>query len=131
MAVDALRQRIVAGKVYSADRVGGALAEYFQASNLENLKELCGAWVADNVHEVGSELLFRRSLASRPVVVAGVAGSQRGELVIKTAATIAHQNDADLFVIHVDVTDSSTSRRRELERNSSHDGRTGRTFHRC
>ena len=58
MAVDALRRRIMAGKVYSADRVGGALAEYFQASNLEALNELCGAWVADNVDEVGSELLF-------------------------------------------------------------------------
>jgi two-component system sensor histidine kinase KdpD len=43
MAVDALRRRIMAGKVYSADRVGGALAEYFQASNLEALNELCGA----------------------------------------------------------------------------------------
>jgi len=117
MAVDALRQRIMAGKVYSADRVGGALAEYFQASNLEALNELCGAWVADNVDEVGSELLFRRGLASRPVVVAGVSGSQRGELVIKTAATIARQDDADLLVIHVDVADSSTSRSRELERN--------------
>jgi two-component system sensor histidine kinase KdpD len=128
MAVDALRQRIMAGKVYSADRVGGALAEYFQASNLEALNELCGAWVADNVHEVGSELLFRRGLASRPVVVAGVSGSQRGELVIKTAATIARQDDADLLVIHVDVTDSSTSRSRELERNRAMTDELGGRF---
>jgi two-component system, OmpR family, sensor histidine kinase KdpD len=117
MAVDALRQRITEGKVYSADRVGGALADYFQASNLEALNELCGAWVADKVVDVGSQLLFRRGLASRPLVVAGVSGSQRGELVIKTAATIARQNDADLLVIHVDATDSSTSHSRELERN--------------
>jgi two-component system sensor histidine kinase KdpD len=117
MAVDALRQRIMAGKVYSADRVGGALAEYFQASNLEALSDLCTAWVAGNVDDVGSELLFRRGLASRPVVVAGVSGSHRGELVIKTAATIASQDDADLLVVHVDVADSSTSRSRELERN--------------
>ena len=34
MAADALRQRILAGKVYSADRVGGALAEYFKITNL-------------------------------------------------------------------------------------------------
>jgi two-component system, OmpR family, sensor histidine kinase KdpD len=117
MAVDALRQRIVAGKVYSADRVGGALAQYFQASNLEALNELCGAWVADNVDDVGSQLLFRRGLASRPLVVAGVSGSPRGELVIKAAATIARQDDADLLVVHVDAADASTSRSRELTRN--------------
>ena len=116
MAVDALRRRIMAGKVYSADRVGGALAEYFQASNLEALNELCAAWVAGNVEDVGSELLRRRGLASRPVVVAGVSGSQRGEMVIKTAAQFARDEEADLVVIHVDVTDSVTSRR-ELERN--------------
>jgi two-component system sensor histidine kinase KdpD len=117
MAVDALRQRIMAGKVYSADRVGGALAEYFQASNLEALNELCAAWLADNVDDVGSELIFRRGLASRPVVVAGVSGSQRGEVVIKTAAQFARDDDADLLVVHVDVDNSSKSRRRELERN--------------
>jgi two-component system sensor histidine kinase KdpD len=117
MAVDSLRRRILAGKVYSADRVGGALAEYFQASNLEALNELCAAWVAGKVEDVGSELLMRRGLARRPVVVAGVSGSQRGETVIKTAAKFARDEEADILVIHVDVTDSSTSRRRELERN--------------
>jgi two-component system sensor histidine kinase KdpD len=119
MAVDALRQRIVAGKVYSADRVGGALAEYFQASNLEALNELCEAWMTDTVDDVGSELLARRALTSRPLVVAGVSGSQRGELVIKTAASIARQDDADLLVVHVDAAERSTSRSRELERNQA------------
>ena len=117
--VDALRQRIMAGKVYSVDRVGGALAEYFQVANLEALNELCAAWVAGNVDEVGSELLTRRGLASRPVVVAGVSGSPRGEMVIKTGAEFARDEGADLLVVHVDVTDSSRSRSRELQRNRS------------
>jgi two-component system sensor histidine kinase KdpD len=117
MAVDALRQRIMAGKVYSADRVGGALAEYFQAQNLEALNELCEAWVADKVDEIGAELLLRRGLVTRQVVVAGVSGSKRGETVISTAAKFARDDDADLLVVHVDVSDSSTSRNRELERN--------------
>jgi two-component system, OmpR family, sensor histidine kinase KdpD len=115
--VDALRQRIREGKIYSADRVGGALAEYFQASNLEALNELCAAWLSDNVDEVGFDLLLRRGLASRPVVVAGVSGSQRGEKVIKAAAKFANETGADLLVTHVDVTDSSMSRSRELDRN--------------
>ena len=117
MAAEALRQRIIAGKVYSADRVGGALAEYFQIQNLEALNALCEAWVAGRVDEVGSDLLLRHGLASRQVVVAGVSGSKRGEIVITTAARLASDDDADLLVVHVDVSDGSTSRSRELERN--------------
>jgi two-component system, OmpR family, sensor histidine kinase KdpD len=115
--VDALRQRILAGKIYSAERVGGALADYFQASNLEALNELCASWVTGNVDEVGPELLYRHGLATRPVVVAGVSGSRRGEDVIKAAAKLASDEDAELLVVHVDVDSGSTARRRELARN--------------
>ena len=116
IAVDALRRRIAAGKVYSADRVGGALAEYFQISNLEALNELCEAWVADRVDDVGQDLLARRGLSERPTVVAGVSGSERGEAVIRAAAQFASDRDADFEVIHVDVADNPLSRRLELER---------------
>jgi len=116
MAVDALRRRIAAGRVYSADRVGGALAEYFQPSNLEALNELCEAWVTGRVDDVGQDLLSRRGLVDRPVVVAGVSGSARGEAVIKAAAQSAADRDADLVVIHVDVSDSPSSQQLELER---------------
>lgn len=116
IAVDALRRRIAEGKVYSADRVGGALAEYFQTSNLEALNELCEAWVTDRVDDIAQDLLARRGLSERPTVVAGVSGSERGEAVIRAAAQFASDHDADFEVIHVDVADSSLSRRRELER---------------
>jgi two-component system, OmpR family, sensor histidine kinase KdpD len=116
IAVDALRSRIAAGKVYSADRVGGALAEYFQTSNLEALNELCDAWVTDRVDDVGLDLLARRGLSERPTVVAGVSGSERGEAVIRAAAQFASEQNADFEVIHVDVADSPLSRRSALER---------------
>jgi two-component system sensor histidine kinase KdpD len=116
IAVDALRRRIADGKVYSADRVGGALAEYFQTSNLEALNELCDAWITDRVEDVGQDLLARRGLSERPTVVAGVSGSERGEAVIRAAAQFASDRDADFEVIHVDAADSPLSRRSELER---------------
>jgi two-component system sensor histidine kinase KdpD len=116
LAVDALRRRIADGKVYSADGVGGALAEYFQASNLEALNELCDAWVADRVDDVGQELLARRGFSERPTVVAGVSGSERGEGVIRAAAQLASDQNADFEVINVDVADSTLTRRSELER---------------
>ena len=40
MPPEALRRRISSGAVFSADQVGGALADYFRASNLEALSEL-------------------------------------------------------------------------------------------
>ena len=39
MPPEALRRRISSGAVFSADQVGGALADYFRASNLEALSE--------------------------------------------------------------------------------------------
>ena len=88
IAVDALRRTNSRGKVYSADRVGGALAEYFQAPNLEALNELCEAWVTDRVDDVGGDLLARRGLSERPTVVAAVSGSERGEAVIRAADSL-------------------------------------------
>ena len=45
------------------------------------------------------------SLAPRPVVLAGVSGSEWGEHVISRAALLAADDDADLLVVHVNVTE--------------------------
>src|SRR5262249_60978276 len=55
----ALRARIASGAVYSAEQVGGALADYFRAANLQALSELGRAWMACTVDAVGEELLAR------------------------------------------------------------------------
>jgi two-component system sensor histidine kinase KdpD len=112
---EALRRRIASGKVYSADAVGGALARYFQPSNLEALSQLGRAWLDGTVDTVGSRLLSERglvSLESRALILAGVDGSEHGDAVIRHAAQQALQDDADLLVAHVTVTDDARSRRR-------------------
>jgi two-component system sensor histidine kinase KdpD len=132
MPPEALRPRIAAGRVYSADLVGGALAEYFRVSNLEALSELGRAWIDGAVEDVGADLLVRRGLASpaeRNLVVAGVSGSQHSERVIRTAAQLARDDDADLLVVHVDVADGASRRRtRELERARNLTSQLGGTF---
>jgi two-component system sensor histidine kinase KdpD len=50
LPAEALRQRIASGAVYSAEQVGGALADYFRASNLRALSELGRAWMAGSVN---------------------------------------------------------------------------------
>src|SRR5262249_52674811 len=105
----ALRARIASGVVYSADQVGGALADCFRAANLQALSELGRAWMAGTVEAVGEELLARRELAQAsapPVVVAADSGSRWGELVIRRAAELARDADAQLLVVHVQIADA-------------------------
>jgi len=117
---DDLRRRIASGKVYSLDRVGGALGEYFRGANLEALRELGRAWMEGRVAEVGEELLARRGLAVPParlLVVAGVSDSSWGEAVLRRATRVAEGCDGDLLVVHVNVADGSAHKDRgNLER---------------
>ncbi len=119
LAPEALRRRIAAGRVY-ADGVGGALVNYFRTSNLVALSELARAWMAGSVDSVAAAVLARQGvepLAPRPTVLAGVSGSDWGEHVIRRAALLAAEDDADLLVVHVNVTDGLGRRRADtLER---------------
>jgi len=108
LPAEALRQRIASGAVYSAAQVGGALADYFRAANLRALSELARAWMAGTAEAVGEELLARRGVAASsasPVVVAGDSGSSWGEMVIRRAAQLARGEDAQLLVVHVQISD--------------------------
>lgn len=116
LPADALRRRIADGRVYSTDRVGGALAEYFRGPNLEALSELGQAWVAGTLDQVGPDLLARRGLAGEPprsVVVAGVSGSRWSDAVIRRAMALACTDDADLVVVHARTTDGVSQPSRE------------------
>ena len=104
----ALRARIAAGAVYSAEQAGGALADYFRPANLQALSELGRAWMAGTVDAVGDRLLARRPArpSAQPVVVAADSGSRWGELVIRRAAELARADDAQLLVVHVQIADA-------------------------
>ena len=107
LPADELRERIASGAVYSAGQVGGALADYFRAANLRALSELAQAWMAGTADAVGEDLLARRGLAEppAPVVLATDSGSSWGEVVIRRAAQLARTEDAQLLVVHVQVSD--------------------------
>jgi two-component system sensor histidine kinase KdpD len=101
---DTLRGRIASGVIFSAANVGGALAEFFKASNLESLSKLAAAWLAGELDRVGAELLAARGLlapSDPPLVLAGDSGSQWGKWVIHRAAELARNADANLLVVHV------------------------------
>ena len=114
LPADALRRRIADGKVYSADRVGGALADYFRVSNLQALSALGRAWMDGTLEAVAEEMLEARGLvaASRPTVVAGVSDTGWGQHVIRRASERALEDDADLLVVHVSLDDGMMTHRR-------------------
>lgn len=123
---DALRQRIASGAVFSCDQIGGALANYFRVSNLEALSELAQAWMDGSAEAVGDDLLVRRSLVEPPeqrVVLAGDSGSPWGERVIRRAALVARESDAQLVVAH--VIGAGAARRRRSQRLQGHRELTG------
>jgi two-component system, OmpR family, sensor histidine kinase KdpD len=113
LPADALRRRIADGKVYSLDRVGGALADYFRASNLQALSALGRAWMDGNLEAVAEEMLQERGLVatSRPTVVAGVSDTGWGQHVIRRASERAFEDDADLLVVHISLDDGMAHRR--------------------
>ena len=115
---EALRRRIAAGQVYG-EEVGGALANYFRTSNLVALGELARGWMAGSVDSIAEDVLGRHGvgpLAPRPIVLAGVSGSDWGEHVIRRAARRAAEDDADLLVVHVNVDDGIGRRRADALR---------------
>jgi two-component system, OmpR family, sensor histidine kinase KdpD len=119
LPADLLRRRIASGAVYSADQVGGALGNYFRAANLTALSALAQAWMAGTVEAVGTDILAHRGSSEplvAPVVVAGDSGSRRGERVIARAAGLARERDAELIVVHVQVTDGLAHSQRDLDR---------------
>ena len=102
---ESLRRRIAAGRVYSAEYVGGALANYFRTANLTALSELARAWMEATVDEVGQALLASRGLISepqRPTVIAGVSGSEwskNGTNPADALAETARTNGASRVVV--------------------------------
>ncbi len=128
LPAEALRRRIASGAVFSAEQVGGALGGYFRASNLEALSELARAWIDGVAEAVGEQLLVRQGLAEpleQPLVLAGDSGSQAGEEVIRRAAQLAREEDAELVVVHVD-TSEPILRRRRVESLEAHRDLTSR-----
>ena len=111
---EALRQRIASGQVYSADGVGGALANYFRPSNLVLLSQLAHAWLDGTVDETFAFL--DREEPGRPKVIAGVSSSTRGQAVIERAAVLVGEDDAELDVVHVDLQDGLGQSQERLDR---------------
>ncbi|UVJ41418.1 DUF4118 domain-containing protein [Arthrobacter sp. CJ23] len=101
-----LRQRLVDGKIYAADKVDAALSNYFRFGNLTALRELALLWLADRVDEGLAKYRAENNIAAswpaRERIVIGLTGGPEGEVLIRRAARILKRvNGGDLLAVHV------------------------------
>lgn len=110
----ALRQRLEQGKVYSAERVDDALANFFRQGNLTALRELALLWLADRVDDKLAAYRAANAITdtweARERVVVSVTGGPESASLIRRASRIASRSSAELLVVHVVRGDGLTER---------------------
>lgn len=109
---EGVRERLAAGKIYQAERIDAALANYFRPGNLGALRELALSWTADRVDEAVAKYRdlhgIERHWETKERVVVALAGAQESEAVVRRAARLAMRSRADLVGVFVRPTDGLT-----------------------
>jgi len=121
---EGIRERLAAGKIYPAERIDAALANYFRPGNLGALRELALSWTADRVEEAVAKYRDMHGIdqpwETKERVVVALAGAEGSEDVVRRAARLAMRARADLVGVYVRPTDglaeqSSTELARLIE----------------
>ncbi|HJQ77550.1 MAG TPA: ATP-binding protein [Acidimicrobiia bacterium] len=131
---EGIRERFAAGKIYPAERVDAALADYFRAGNLGALRELALSWTAERVDEAVANYRelhgIEQTWETRERVIVGLSGAEGADSVLRRAGRLAMRSRADLIGVYVrptrgtsDVSDRTLSTQRELLH------RLGGTYH--
>ena len=102
---EGITERMSAGKIYPAEKIDAALANYFRPGNLSALRELALSWTADRVDEALAAYRERHGIAdlweTKERVVVAVVGARGGDTVIRRAARMAMRARADLLGVFV------------------------------
>ncbi len=118
LTAEDLQKRLEEGKIYPAERIGTALANFFRASNLENLREL-------TLRELASQIDLRRrvtpeeesSTAPDQVMVCLSSRGPNSEKLLRYASRLAGRLNRNWYAVYVQtpseeptVIDSRTQR---------------------
>jgi len=111
LSVEDLQERLRAGKIYGADKIGWALDHFFKDQNLAHLRELALREVAESVERASA----RRPLPAEPstagdhaaattrVMVCISSASPRGSMLVRRASRLAGRLSTDWFVVFVET----------------------------
>ena len=118
LTAEDLQKRLEEGKIYPSERIGTALANFFKASNLENLREL-------TLRELASQIDLRRritpdeesSTAPDQVMVCLSSRGPNSEKLLRYASRLAGRLNRNWYAVYVQtpseeptVIDSRTQR---------------------
>jgi len=114
LAIEDLRERLRAGKIYAADKIDSALEHFFRPENLGPLRELALREVADSLgradetrskpaDDLGGATLGR-------VLVCMASNSPRAAALLRRGARIAGRLNTSWFVVYVETPDETPER---------------------
>lgn len=104
VSIDELRGRLRAGKIYKADRIEQALANFFRKGNLTMLRELALRTTAEQVSVAASEYRRAEGLEQAPVpekVMVCMSHRLGTERLIRTGARIAGRLATNWYAVYV------------------------------
>jgi len=119
---EALQTRMRRGDIYPVERAERALGHFFRPGNLLALRELALQQVARAVDRSLESYLEKeeggKSLGVRERIAVCVSSSPAAQYLIARTARMAQRNDAEFFVIYVDIgVDGNPEDRRSLRQN--------------
>jgi two-component system, OmpR family, sensor histidine kinase KdpD len=118
LSVEDLQERLRAGKIYGADKIGWALEHFFQDGNLGHLRELALREVAESVERSSA----RRPAAGTPaagherlghstrVMVCLSSASPRAATLVRKGSRLAGRLSTDWFVVFVETPQEAPDR---------------------
>ncbi len=108
LAIEDLRERLRAGKIYAADKIESALAHFFRPENLGPLRELALREVADSLGRSGDAGTSkpaddRGGATLGRVLVCMASNSPRAAALLRRGARIAGRLNTSWFVVYVET----------------------------
>jgi two-component system sensor histidine kinase KdpD len=109
ITVDELRNRLRQGKIYAAEKVEQALANFFRKGNLNMLRELALRTTAEQVGTAAAEYRRIQGLEQAPIpekVMVCLSPRPGMERLVRIGARIAGRLATNWFVVYVETPDS-------------------------
>ena len=117
ISAEDLRQRLREGKIYNADKIQTALANFFTDENLTTLRELALREVASSVDRSREEIVRRQKNGGSParrtvdrVMACLSSDPPLSRVLLRKASRIAGRLNSDWFCVYVQTSDERADR---------------------